>query len=141
MAGELAVAQVVPQAARSAAAQAALARSNLPASADGDAFMAVYDAAAADAQEGKLYLGPGMPGEVSRSACPGRPDLAIVRGRGTGGCSYIMAVRVQPQPQRVAVLDRQDQDQDQRAELRSWADADESLELELRETPEVRARR
>jgi hypothetical protein len=95
---------------RSSEAHAALARANLPASADADAFMGVYDAYAEALRDGDLHMGAGVAGEVSRRAMPGRPDLALVRGRGVGGCSYVMAVRVPiiPQPARV--------------EHRSWAD-------------------
>jgi hypothetical protein len=117
------VAQVQAQIKRSPAAQAALMRAQLPETVDGDAFMAVYDAASDLAGADALQLGDGHVGEVARMECPGRPDLMIVHGRGAGGCSYVMAMRVRPEPAKVRVAE-----QDRERE-RSWADEDIELEL------------
>lgn len=107
---------------RSAEARAALAATGLPESADHDAFMAVYDASADMAKSGTIHTGDGAIGEISRKPMEGRPDLAIVHGRGTGGCSYVMAVRVPPAPAKVKIVEKND--------ARSWAD---NIELDLEE--------
>lgn len=90
---------------RSAAAHAALAKmegeDELGEHVDQDAFMATFDAAAELAKAGEIHLGAGPVGITAMYEMPGRPDLALAHGRGTGGCSFVMAVPRPPEAPKV----------------------------------------
>lgn len=97
------------------------AKGPLPETMDQDAFMATFDAAKELAEAGEIHLGQGPVGIINTYEMPGRPDLAIAHGRGTGGCSFVMAVPRPPAPQPATV------------ETKSWAE-DTEAELETVET-------
>lgn len=64
-------------------------------------------------------------------AVPGRPDLVFIKGRGVGGCSYIVISRRADQPVRAQVLD----------ESRSWAEQEDEEGVTREQLIELRERR
>ena len=105
-------------------------------STDPDAFMALHDFASdprtqAEARAEAEASFEGADENKTMHAVPGRPDLVFIKGRGVGGCSYIVISRRADQPVRAQVLD----------ESRSWAEQEDEEGVTREQLIELRERR
>lgn len=102
-------------------------------STDPDAFMALHDFASdpcvqAEQRAEAEASAAGADENKTMHAVPGRPDLVFIKGRGVGGCSYIVLSRRAEQPVRAQVLD----------ESRSWAEQEDEEDVTREQLIELR---